>query len=76
MSTPTPSSLPLYLRLLGYVKPYWKVFAASIVAMAVFSATEPAMPALVKPLIDGTFVNRDMSVLRWAPVAIVGPIAI
>ena len=72
MSTPTPSSLPLYLRLLGYVKPYWKVFAASIGAMAVFSATEPAMPALVKPLIDGTFVERDMSVLRWAPVAIVG----
>jgi subfamily B ATP-binding cassette protein MsbA len=66
------SSTQLYLRLLGYVKPYWRVYAVSIVAMAVFSATEPAMPALVKPLIDGTFVDRDLSVLRWAPIAIIG----
>jgi subfamily B ATP-binding cassette protein MsbA len=66
------SSTQLYLRLLGYVKPYWRVYAVSIVAMTVFSATEPAMPALVKPLIDGTFVDRDLSVLRWAPIAIIG----
>ena len=66
------SSSQLYLRLLGYVKPYWRVYAVSIVAMAIFSATEPAMPALVKPLIDGTFVNKDLSVLRWAPLVIIG----
>jgi subfamily B ATP-binding cassette protein MsbA len=66
-----PSSLQLYLRLLGYVKPYWRVFGASILAMAVVSATEPAFPAIVKPIVDGTFVERDMAVLRWAPLAIV-----
>jgi len=72
MSAPQLTSMQLYLRLLGYVKPYWRVYAVSITAMVVFSATEPAMPALVKPLIDGTFVERDMAVLRWAPVAIIG----
>jgi subfamily B ATP-binding cassette protein MsbA len=71
MNAPQPTSLQLYLRLLGYVKPYWRVFGAALAAMAVFSATEPAMPALIKPLIDGTFVDKDMSVLRWAPIAIV-----
>jgi subfamily B ATP-binding cassette protein MsbA len=71
MSDPAPSSLQLYLRLLGYVKPYWRIFAGSILAMAVVSATEPALPAIVKPLIDGTFVDRDPAVLRWAPVAII-----
>jgi subfamily B ATP-binding cassette protein MsbA len=65
------SSLQLYLRLLGYVKPYWRVFGASILAMAVVAATEPAFPAIVKPIVDGTFVERDMAVLRWAPLAII-----
>jgi subfamily B ATP-binding cassette protein MsbA len=71
MSASQLSSLQLYLRLLGYVKPYWRVYSVSIAAMVVFSATEPAMPALVKPLIDGTFVDKDMAVLRWAPIAII-----
>jgi ATP-binding cassette, subfamily B, bacterial MsbA len=66
------SSLRLYLRLLGYVKPYWRVFAASIVAMAVVSATEPAFAALVKPLLDGTFGERDPVLMTWLPLLIVG----
>ena len=65
------SSLRLYLRLLGYVKPYWRVFAASIVAMAVVSATEPAFPALLKPLLDGTFVEKDHRLMSWLPLLIV-----
>jgi subfamily B ATP-binding cassette protein MsbA len=72
MAPPQLSSTQLYLRLLGYVKPYWRVYVVSVVAMALFAATEPAMPALVKPLIDGTFVDKNMAVLRWAPIAIIG----
>jgi subfamily B ATP-binding cassette protein MsbA len=66
------SSLRLYLRLLGYVKPYWRIFAASIGAMAVVSATEPAFAALVKPLLDGTFGERDPGLMTWLPLLIVG----
>ncbi|HEX5363873.1 MAG TPA: lipid A export permease/ATP-binding protein MsbA, partial [Gallionella sp.] len=62
------TSTQLYLRLLGYVKPYWRVFAAAILGMAVSAATEPLLPALLKPLLDGTFVNKDDAVIRWAPV--------
>ena len=64
------SSAQLYLRLLGYVKPYWRIFAISILAMAVTAATEPLLPALLKPLLDGTFVHKDDTVMRWAPVFI------
>lgn len=60
----------LYLRLLGYVKPYWKIFSVSILGIAVSAATEPLLPALLKPFLDGTFVNKDDAVLRWAPVLI------
>jgi subfamily B ATP-binding cassette protein MsbA len=66
------SSARLYFRLLGYVKPYWQRFALSILAMIVVAATETGLPALIKPLLDGTFVDRDAAMMRWVPVAIVG----
>ena len=72
MSTSSPSSARLYFRLLGYVKPYWQRFVLSILAMIVVAATETGLPALVKPLLDGTFVHRDAEMMRWVPVAIVG----
>jgi subfamily B ATP-binding cassette protein MsbA len=72
VSSAHPSSVRLYLRLLGYVRPYWQRFALSIVAMIVVAATETGLPALVKPLLDGTFVERDFALMRWVPVAIVG----
>lgn len=61
----------LYLRLLSYVRPYWRVFAASIVGTAIAAATEPLLPALLKPMLDGTFVQKDDFVIRWAPLIIV-----
>ena len=72
MSLPPLSDLRLYLRLLGYVKPYWRIFGASLVAMTVVSATEPAFAALLKPLLDGTFVEKDQTLMRYLPLLIVG----
>jgi ATP-binding cassette, subfamily B, bacterial MsbA len=66
------TSTQLYLRLLGYVKPYWGTFALSLLGMAITAATEPLLPALLKPLIDGTFVHKDESVIRLAPLFILG----
>ncbi len=61
----------LYLRLLGYVRFYWRAFAISIVGMAAAAATEPLVPALLKPMLDGTFVYKDDTVIRLAPFFIV-----
>ncbi|HSO46116.1 MAG TPA: lipid ABC transporter permease/ATP-binding protein, partial [Rhodoferax sp.] len=64
------SSTQLYLRLLGYVKPYWRIFALSILGMAVTAATEPLLPALLKPMLDGAFIQKDNTVIKFAPLII------
>ena len=65
------NSRKLYARLLGYVKPYWRLFALAIATMVVVAATEPAVPALMKPLLDGSFVAKDSEIIRWAPFALI-----
>ena len=64
------TSTQLYLRLLGYVKPYWRTFAISILGMAVTAASEPLLPALLKPMLDGTFIHKDDTVIKLAPLII------
>ena len=64
----TVNSKDLYLRLLKYVVPYWKVFAASLLGTVAFAATEPAMPALLKPLLDETFVSKNPEGLVRLPL--------
>ena len=66
--TPAPDSRALYLRLLGYVKPYWRMFALSLVALILTAATEPLLPALFKPLLDEGFVAKDRDFIRWVPL--------
>jgi len=66
----------LYLRLLSHVRPYWRVFALGILGMMVVAATEPALPALMKPLIEGTFIDKDPVLMRWLPLVIVGLFAV
>jgi len=70
------TSARLYLRLLRYVRPYWKAFAVSILGMVIGAATEPVLPALLKPFLDGTFVQKDDLVMRWAPLFILGIFAV
>ena len=62
----------LYLRLLSYVKPYRRAFTAYVAALMVTAATEAALPALLKPMLDGTFVDRDPFWIRMIPVIIIG----
>jgi subfamily B ATP-binding cassette protein MsbA len=64
------TSTQLYLRLLKYVKPYWRTFAISVISMAVTAATEPLLPALLKPMLDGTFVHKDDTIIKLTPVII------
>jgi ATP-binding cassette, subfamily B, bacterial MsbA len=66
------SSAEVYRRLLGYVRPYWHIFGLALLAMVLTAATEPVFPALMKPLLDGSFVQRDMSNIHLIPIAIVG----
>ena len=70
MKTPLADnpSAAVYLRLLHHVKPYWKAFAGGLFFTVVLALTEPAIPWLLKPLLDGTFVERDPHYLFWSPI--------
>ena len=72
MKHPEMSSKELYLRLLRYVLPYWRVFALSVLSTIVVAATEPALPALLKPLLDGSFVKRDQTLITLLPLLLIG----
>jgi subfamily B ATP-binding cassette protein MsbA len=62
----------LYLRLLRFVMPYRGVFALGLCGMVIVAATEPVLPALLKPLLDGVFVAKDEVLMRWMPFIIMG----
>jgi subfamily B ATP-binding cassette protein MsbA len=49
------TSIKLYFRLLQYVKPYWGVFALSILGMLILAATEVALPSLRRTFQWGAF---------------------
>jgi subfamily B ATP-binding cassette protein MsbA len=64
-------SRALYLRLLTHVRPHWRMFAIGVLGMVIVAATTPALPALMKPLIEGTFIQKDPVLMQWLPVIII-----
>lgn len=65
------SSRVLYMRLLQYVLPYWRIFALSIISMIIAAASEPAFPALLQPLLDGSFIKKDQTLITLMPILLV-----
>ena len=65
------NSKTLYLRLLRYVIPYWSVFALAIVAIIVMAITDPILAALIQPLLDGGFVEKDPMMMMLIPIFLI-----
>jgi subfamily B ATP-binding cassette protein MsbA len=65
------NDLRLYLRLLHYAKPYWKVGAISVAAMVVLGALEPLLASLMRPLIDESLIQKNPNSLWQVPLLIV-----
>ncbi|MCX7205818.1 MAG: lipid A export permease/ATP-binding protein MsbA [Proteobacteria bacterium] len=42
----------LYMRILGEIRPYWKIVAISVVCLAVAAAVDVALGGLLQPLVD------------------------
>ena len=66
------TSKELYFRLLGYVLPYWRVFAISVLTMVMTAGLESSFPALLKPMLDGSFVHKDPATIQIMPYLLVG----
>jgi len=65
------TSYSQYGRLLHYVRPHRGVFVVSIAATVVLAATEPATAALLKPLLDGSFVEKDPTMIVLMPLLLI-----
>ncbi len=61
----------LYLRLLKRVRPYWRQFGSALAAMVILAVTEPAIPWLMKPMLDGSFVEKDPVIIFWSPILLI-----
>ncbi len=66
------SSFHLYRRLLSYALVYWGIFIIAIIGMVIVAGASTAFPALMQPMIDGGFVDRDPETIRWIPIALIG----
>ncbi len=70
-SGPGMTGRELYLRLLKRVRPYWRQFSGALTAMVVLALTEPAIPWLMKPMLDGSFVEKDPEIIFWSPILLI-----
>lgn len=62
----------LYSRLLSHVRPFWKTFALGVIATALVGASEAAIPSILGPLIDGSFVDKDTGAALHFSLMLVG----
>ncbi len=70
------SDLRLYLRLLTYVRPYRRFFLVALLAMVILAATDPAIPALLKPMLDGAFIDKDPEMMFMTPLLLIALFAV
>ena len=61
----------LFVRLLGYVRNYLGVFLLGVAATVIMATTQPAIAAMLKPLLDGAFIDKDPLYIKWVPVGLV-----
>jgi len=51
---------------------HWRMFLLAVVGMSVYAVTETGFAAMIKPLLDESFVERDPDYIRMMPLAILG----
>ena len=61
-----------YRRLLSYVKPYRRQFIIAVLGMVGYAITDTAFAALMKPMLDGSFVQQDRNAILFVPLMIIG----
>ncbi|MEJ2180493.1 MAG: ABC transporter transmembrane domain-containing protein, partial [Gammaproteobacteria bacterium] len=57
-------------RLVRYMLPYIPGFILAVIGMALTAATETSLAAILKPLLDDGFVEKDLDTIRWIPIAL------
>ena len=72
MQQPKCGNTRIYARLLGHVRPYWRVFTLAIGGMLALAATEWMLPALLRYLVDDEFDQASGELSLTIPLLLIG----
>ena len=61
----------LYKRLLSRTKLYKKIFILAVLGMIIHAMADTSFAALIKPLLDGSFIEQDKEFLSIMPILII-----
>lgn len=61
-----------FRRLLGYIRPYWRIEVAALVCTVLATALSLAQPWATKILVDDVFIARNLHKLLWVCLFILG----
>ncbi|MFQ5545500.1 MAG: lipid A export permease/ATP-binding protein MsbA [Acidiferrobacterales bacterium] len=65
------NSVQTYRRLLSYAWPYKGVFLLAILGMLGLAVSSGSFVALMKPIIDGGFVDKDPAIIQLIPIGVI-----
>jgi len=63
--------MALYLRLLAYVKPYWKKLLFAMIFMSLVAGVNGLTAYIVKPVLDNIFFEKNAAMLYIIPFAVI-----
>jgi subfamily B ATP-binding cassette protein MsbA len=64
-----PSSLKVYIRLLQYVKPHWKLFVLSVLGYLLYSGSQPLLAQVTGWLTDAVY-SKDKQAVYLIPLSL------
>ena len=70
INTKPQSGYAVYRRLLAYIRPHHAKLFFAVLAMIVYAVSSTSFAALMKPMLDGSFVERDKTAIAVVPVLI------
>ncbi len=68
--TSDESGYVIYKRLALYAIKHWKYLIVAIIGLVLGGLTIPLFAVYMQPLLDGTFMDKDPEIIKWAPFAL------
>ena len=65
------SGFKVYIRLLQYVKPHWKIFVLSVIGYLMYSSSQPLLATMAGWLADAVY-TRESSAVYLIPLSLLG----
>lgn len=62
--------MPVYKRLLQFLKPHWKKLAIAMLCMVMVGFLTSAVAYIIKPVLDDIFIKKDVTKLTLLPVVV------